>query len=124
MSILEQIKAAHGPQQFTLDIPEWGVTVTARRLTGLEYIDLADNLPDGSDRKKNFAFMVKLVGASLLNEDGTRLFVNGDDSILSESPSLTARLGKRLMELNGLDKADAKKNSATTTSDASPSGSA
>ena len=124
MLTIEQIREKHGPSHFDMDVPEWGGIVRTRRLTDNDYIDLGENPPDSKDSKSVRAYFVRVMKACLINEDGTPLLANGDDSVLRENPLLAQRLALEVLRLNGMLVDEAKKNSNETPPDDSPSDSA
>lgn len=124
MLTIDQIRAAHGPEHWTLDVPEWGGQVLAKRLTAQDYIALSKEREELAERDdRNFIYMRKLLGLCLVNEDGSPLFANGDGKILDDSPLLVTRLGRELMQRNGILR-DEEKNGRGGQSNDSPSGSA
>jgi hypothetical protein len=108
MLTIEDIKAKHGPSQFTISIPEWGGDVLAKRLTGPDYIAL--NRDTGDGERDRLAYMIEVIDRSLINEDGSPLFTEETRNLLVESPLIVSRVGLDILRRNGL-LSDKEKNS-------------
>ena len=104
MLTIDQIKAAHGPKHFTIDVPEWGGEVLARRLSAADYMDLFESKEkDQDEERSNIALMTDIVRRSLINEDGSPMLTDDNMFVLTDSPFLLTRLGRRIIDLNGME---------------------
>jgi hypothetical protein len=98
---IEAIKKAHGPKFFEIDVPEWGGTVLAKRISAPEYIEL-QSAPQGDSTQETFDYLLRLVRMLLVKEDGSALIDDDNVYLLADNPSVVARLGGELIARNGL----------------------
>ncbi|HEV3416654.1 MAG TPA: hypothetical protein VG056_07575 [Pirellulales bacterium] len=103
MLTIEQIKAAHGPKEFT--VKAWGGDVRIRRLTAGDWIDY-NALPD---EMSAFDKLVWLIERCAVNENDSPLFTADTRYLLTDSPLIASRLGNEIIRLNRLE--DSEKNS-------------
>ena len=104
MLTIDEIRAAHGPQFWMLDVPEWGGQVRADRLTAQALIALSEGRPDNLSGPDAFAYLVKLIRLSLKDGDGNPLIGDADAYLLEQNPTLVTRLGTELLALNKMDR--------------------
>ena len=100
------LEAADLPRE-TVEVPEWGGSVIVQGLSAAESRELFN------DAGNKDSFAVRLLVASLVDEDGTRLFSYEDISALAaKSSQVLARVVKVANRINLFDVGDATKNSA------------
>lgn len=108
MSILEQAKQAHGARTIELEVPEWTpegaevVKVTFRRLTAPDYVQLNTEFPGELSGIQVYQYMLRLQQLTAINEDGSPLLDDDHLYLLSDYPALVTRLGKQLIQFNGM----------------------
>lgn len=116
----EQILQAVDLETKTLEVPEWGGTVSIRALSAAERIRWEQEVfPNGVvDSEK---FLTALVARSLVDESGKRLFADEEFAALGDkNPAVLARLREEAAKLNKIgtdDQKDAEKNSAAGLAD-------
>jgi hypothetical protein len=129
MDIRSQILAADDLPREAVAVPEWGgVTVWVRTLTGTERDRFETQV--AKDRQKPGGaggnFRSGLLVLALCDEQGARLFADGDAGALGKKSSKALdRLLEVAMRLSGIgakQQEEAEKNSETTTGAASSSG--
>lgn len=114
----EQVYKAQDQQYGEIPIPEWAPTgdphpeewvLKLRGMTGRER-DLfeASMAPKGNSKKPNLDnFRARLVVQCAVDEEGNRLFNNGDIKMLGEKSALAlSRVFDKCQEMNGLTDAD------------------
>lgn len=118
----QKLLAKSGRHYRDVLIPEIG-NVRLRNLTAREQIKISDSI---QDKTPNFDVMVTYLMVCCVNEDGTPLFEEGDRPQVEELDSaVIARLSVEIRDLCGLDIGvkDSAKNSSSSRSDSSRSGS-
>lgn len=123
MLTIEQIRAAQGPSQKAIHVEEWGGDLLARRLGKNEFIQLSKKRPEDIAGEGGFEYMKSVIKMSIITEDGQPFFTDENEDILDTNPMVVASLGAKLIEFNGMNREEAKKNLPTQPGD-SPSGSA
>lgn len=106
MSLREQIQAAVDLQKECVEVPEWGVTVWVRSLTGKERDEFEARLV--TDNGKRVAELSGLRSALLLctvvDEDGKNIFAPGDEAWLDQkNGQVLDRLASVAIRLAGWD---------------------
>jgi hypothetical protein len=118
----DSILEAQDLKTVDVDVPEWGGTVRLRAMMaadrhGAYAVAVADGKFD------NAAFLAYIVERTAVNEDGGRLFQDGDAKVLvMKSSGAMQRLEEAATKLNALAKSavdDAEKNSEPLPSGAS-----
>ena len=109
----------------TVEVPEWGGTVTIRTMTGADRDSFEQTLvvtDDKGGRKTDLSNMrAKLVAMTVIDDDGNRVFSEGDIGRLGKkSATALARIFDAAQVLNGM--ADSSEGDATKNSEADPSG--
>jgi len=106
-----------------VEVPEWGGTVGIKGMTGAQRDDFESSLfvGEGKNRKQNMTNLrARLVGMTLVGEDGNRLFTDAEIKQLSgKSAAALSRCFEVAQRLNGMEaKAveEAKKDSDSATS--------
>lgn len=102
MSLREQILAADGLRRVRVDMPEWGVAVWVRVMSGAERAEYETAAAKvGKDVSAQYAH---IVAATCCDETGARLFTETDvpELLKKGAPSLH-RLALQAWELNRLD---------------------
>lgn len=106
-------KAANpGPKQVTVHVPEWDGEVTLKKMRSSEFLNIQAQLAElPKDENGNVQlsggesvekFLIAIVVAAAVNDDGSPLFENAEDAeILSTSPHALSLLGNAAMEING-----------------------
>lgn len=97
------------PQE-TVPVPEWGGEVLVRGLTGKQRDDFEASLMRGQGRKQHMVLdnvRAKLCVLTIVDENGNRLFTDGDLRALSEkSAAALDRVCAVSMRLSGLTQED------------------
>lgn len=134
MSIKDTILAADDVQTETVEVPEWGLTLHVRGMTGSERDQFEQSLmvERGGRRVMDTAnIRAKAVVRCLVDDDGRRVFADGDANELgSKSAAVLERIYDVAARLSGLRDEDvaAREQDFTTTgspsSSTSPNGSA
>lgn len=113
-----------------VEVPEWGGAVYVRSITAAERGEIeaaAARFKETRGRDTDFArqFTVKFAAMALCDENGKRLFENGDVSELAKKNSLViARIAQAAQRLSGFTKEDLEeleKNSPEAQPEGSPS---
>lgn len=101
----ETIYQEGAPKTKEVPIPEWGGSVTIRSLSADEAMALAEY-------RGQKTVVSRYIAASVIGEDGQRVFPDDDD--IAKIGSLGAkgnlRLYRAIEELNGMDSEDVEKN--------------
>ena len=125
MSLRDQILAAEDIPSEIVTIPEWGVTVDVRGMTGAERTRIMDKAVDQQGGiNLQFVYPEIVIATSFDNETGEQIFKPSDrDTLLTKSAVALDRLAQVGMRLSGFtqDSADeaGKDSSATATEDSS-----
>ena len=87
----------------TVDVPEWGVSVILRGLTGKEQSALYRSASKKGGGVDEETFAARLVSVCLFDKDGNRLLEDGEyEAVLSWPGPVFNRLVQASMRLNGL----------------------
>lgn len=112
----------------TVDVPEWNGEVIIRELTGTErdsYEAQMTRVVGNTVEPNPIGTRARLVVRALIDEDGKRLFQDGEAMKLSaKNGAVLDRLWDEIAELSGMTSsavADAEKNSESDPSDSSTS---
>ena len=123
MSARDQILALNDIPSEIVDIPEWGVKVQVRGMTGAERMRIMDMATkNAGDFNLQFVYPEIVIATSFDAETGEQIFKPSDrDVLLAKSANALDRLGSVGMRLSGFtaEAADAagKDSSATATED-------
>ena len=123
MSARDQILALNDIPSEIVDIPEWGVKVEVRGMTGAERMRIMDMATkNAGDFNLQFVYPEIVIATSFDAETGEQIFKPSDrDVLLAKSANALDRLGSVGMRLSGFtaEAADAagKDSSATATED-------
>jgi len=124
VSIRDQILAAQDIPSETVDVPEWGVKVEVRGMTGAERTRIMD-LAMGNNGEVNLQFVYPeiVIATSFDPESGEQIFRPMDrDALLAKSANALDRIAAVGMRLSGFtqDSVDkAGKDSSATASEGS-----
>jgi hypothetical protein len=117
----DQIVAAEDLKSETIEVPEWGGSVTLRRMTGAERDAYEADIYDAKGATitlKRENFRAKLIARCLVNEKGERMFEDGEIAALGKkSAAALDRCFQACQRLNGLSKDEQdviEKNSVAT----------
>lgn len=112
MSLRDKILAAPDIKTEKVEIPEWGVTVEVKGLTGRRRSILYKESTNKKGDVDIDAFSTKLVILSTYDiETGEPVFQNGDfDALAEKSAGAIERIVNVATRLSGLDQEEAKKN--------------
>lgn len=106
-------------------VPEWGMLLTVRALSGSERDKFVSSLTDADGNLVTDDETAKLVALSVVRDDGKRFFSDDDVKKLTrKSGAALRRLAAVSQRLSGLGRQEDKaleKNSGDSPSDASPS---
>lgn len=86
-------------------VPEWGGDVCVRAINGRTQAEFAKRVTEAQDKGAGDLWGLKLwlVAQCLVDENGARLFADGEESILAEkSAKVINRIADRVMELGGM----------------------
>lgn len=124
MSLRDQILSAQDIPSEPVEVPEWGVTVEVRGMTGAERIRIMDLAMDGSaDLKLQTVYPEIVIATTFDAETGEQIFSPSDrDALLSKSASALDRLALVGMKLSGFTQEASEaagKGSSETRTDAS-----
>lgn len=93
-----------------IEIPEWGGRVRVRGLLGTERDAFEESLHTGKGKQRKvslFNFRAKLAVRTLVNEEGERIFEDGDYPLLGQkSASGLAKVAETASRLSGLSEQD------------------
>lgn len=102
----------------TVEVPEWGGTVTVRMMTGTERDAFNSSLGVVNGKADMTDYRAKVVALTMVNEDGQRIFNIEDAPALSKkSTAVLERIFIAAATLNGMltnSVDDAEKNSEPT----------
>lgn len=106
MSLRDSILQAKDLPVFPVEVPEWGITVFLKTLTGAERLQLEKDL--SKDQKTDGPAMCRIVCATLCDEAGKLLFNYPQDIEVLNTKSVKAlhRLFDEAMKINALSKQD------------------
>jgi hypothetical protein len=126
VSLRDQILAAEDIPSEKVTVPEWGVTVDVRGMTGAERTRIMDKAVDQQGGiNLQFVYPEIVIATSFDNETGEQIFKPSDrDTLLSKSAVALDRLAQVGMRLSGFtqDSADeAGKDSSATAIEGSSS---
>jgi hypothetical protein len=126
VSLRDQILAANDIPSEKVPVPEWGVTVEVRGMTGAERTRIMDKAVDQQGGiNLQFVYPEIVIATSFDNETGEQIFKPSDrDTLLSKSAVALDRLAQVGMRLSGFtqDSADeAGKDSSATAIEGSSS---
>lgn len=86
-----------------LDVPEWGVKVEVRGLTGRERAQLVQPIADTQHADMRVMYGNLVILGTYDPETGLPVFSRGDeDALLGKSGAAVERVALRVMELSGL----------------------
>lgn len=106
VSLREQILSAQDIPTREVEVPEWGLTVTVRGLSGgaRDAIEATYTAADGSlDRERFGNFRAAVVAKAIVDEEGDRVFSDADVEALGEKSSLAiGRIFEAAMALSAL----------------------
>lgn len=107
MSLRDQIMAVQDIPSQMVDVPEWGVTIEVRGMTGGDRANILERAVDANTGLVDFRVMYpEIIIASCFDpETGERVFSDSDrDSILTKSATVLDRLAQVGMSVGGLTK--------------------
>jgi hypothetical protein len=125
VSIRDQILAAQDIPSESVDVPEWGVKVEVRGMTGAERTRIMDKaVGQTGDVNLQFVYPEIVIATSFDPESGEQIFSPQDrDALLAKSANALDRLASVGMRLSGFTQESAdvagKDSSATATADSS-----
>ena len=125
MSIRDQILSAQDIPSEMVDVPEWGVKVEVRGMTGAERTRIMDKaVGQTGDVNLQFVYPEIVIATSFDPESGEQIFSPNDrDALLAKSANALDRLASVGMRLSGFTQESAdvagKDSSATATADSS-----
>ena len=125
MSIRDLILAAQDIPSESVDVPEWGVKVEVRGMTGAERTRIMDKaVGQTGDVNLQFVYPEIVIATSFDPESGEQIFSPNDrDALLAKSVNALDRLASVGMRLSGFTQESAdvagKDSSATATADSS-----
>ena len=103
MSIRDTILQAQDLKTTTVDVPQWGVTLSLRMLTASQRFAVNDAGTLGG-KFDPVSFQTALIEATAVNEDSTPVFMPGDAAALAaKSSAAIALVFNAAAKLNGLD---------------------
>jgi hypothetical protein len=112
----------------TIEVPEWGGSVTIRELTGREHQELAREAvssKDEDDEARGAKFITSLLQKVIVDEEGQPLFGPDDiDELTSKSSRVLQRLfteAQRISKIRASDIEEIEKNSGATPTSGSSS---
>ena len=98
----DQILQADDKRKVEVDVAEWGGKVWLRTMTGAER-DSFEQLFSGDSKSNLHNVRAKLLSRVLCDEDGKRLFSDGEVNTLGERSGMVLdRLFDQARELNGM----------------------
>jgi hypothetical protein len=120
----DQILESSDLKKESVDVPEWGGTVTVRTMTGTDRDAFESSLypagPDGVRKSDPSNMREKLVAMTVVDDAGNRIFTGDDISAIGrKSSAAIERVFLVAQRLNGIGPAAAEV--AVKNSDASPS---
>lgn len=93
-----------------VEVPEWGLTLWVRGMTGRERDQYEESLLEGRGNKARFRFRdarARMVVLCTTDEDGNRVFTDSDvEWLTNKSAAALDRLWGRIRELSGLSVKD------------------
>ena len=105
MSLRDTILAADDIASETVDVPEWGVKVTLRGMTGKQRIQLVDK---ASATEKGYMYSDILIEMAY-DEDGGQIFDPADrEALADKSGGVLERLALKVLQLSGVSVDDAE----------------
>ena len=125
MSLRDQILAAEDIPSEKVQIPEWGVTIEVRGMTGAERTRIMDNAVDQQGGVNlQYVYPEIVIATSFDDVTGEQIFKPSDrDTLLTKSAVALDRLAQVGMRLSGFTQESAdeagKDSSATATADSS-----
>lgn len=125
MSIRDQILAVQDIPSEVVDVPEWGVKIEVRGMTGAERTRIMDKATSsGKDVNLQFVYPEIVIATAFDPDTGKQIFVPEDkDVLLSKSANALDRIAMVGMRLSGFTKEAAdelgKDSSATVIEDSS-----
>lgn len=125
MSLRDQILAAEDIPSEKVQIPEWGVTIEVRGMTGAERTRIMDKAVDQQGGVNlQFVYPEIVIATSFDDVTGEQIFKPSDrDTLLTKSAVALDRLAQVGMRLSGFTQESAdeagKDSSATATADSS-----
>lgn len=105
-SLRDAILATDDIQKEPLLVPEWGVTVEVRGMSGAARADMMENAADEDGGLSFRSFYPEIVILCTFDpETGEQVFEAGDrDAVLSKSGSAINRIAEVGLRLSGMDK--------------------
>lgn len=125
MSIRDQILAKQDIPSEMVDVPEWGVKVEVRGMTGAERTRIMDKATQNAgDVNLQFVYPEIVIATAFDPESGEQVFKPGDrDALLAKSATALDRIAAVGMRLSGFTAESAddmgKDSSATDSEDSS-----
>ena len=102
MGMKETILGANDVQRRTVEVPEWGITVTLQGMSGRDRNRFEDAVfKDDEFTRDNIT--AKVLVRCIVDETGKRLFVDSDaDALGNKSASILTKLADIAKELSGI----------------------
>lgn len=102
MSLRDKILACDDIQRELVEVPEWGVIIEVRGMSGQDRAGMMDIQQDGS-LKASAVYVDAVIKASYDPDSGERLFGESDrDALLTKSAGALDRIAEVAMRLSGL----------------------
>ena len=112
MSLRDTILSVQDTQKQTVEVPEWGVTVEVRGMTGVQRSAFVEACVDPKTGMPMFARVYSqiIIACTYDPETGVQVFEPTDrDVIDSKSAAATERIAKVALTLSGLTEDEAEK---------------
>lgn len=105
MSLRDQILQANDIQKELVEVPEWGVTVEVRGMSGADRARIFDTVSKDGDVKAGELYVETVMATTFDPETGARLFDESDRTALMEkSAQAIDRLSEVGLRLSGMTK--------------------
>lgn len=123
MNLRDKILSAKDLETQIVPVPQWGVTVEVRGMSGRQRSIFLKDIMDKKGNVDTLKLYPSLIIASTFDpETGERVFEDGDfDAIAEKSGGALEVVAQVAMKLSGLDAAVAEKNLDDTQSESSTS---
>lgn len=123
MSLIDKIIGADDLKTKTIEVKEWGVSITLKEMSGFhraEFEKKVSKLNDSKDPKDSVRMMALIIVMTAIGESGKPAFTDKDiDSLAEKNFSILNRLSTEALQLSEMTDGDIEELAGNSSSDQS-----